>query len=179
MTDLPADSSPVIASAVETFRGQKELADRAIAQLTDSQLHKALDPATNSVAVIMKHMAGNMRSRWTDFLTSDGEKEWRHRDSEFVDEIASRDKLQQMWGSGWKCLFDTLSPLSDDDLGKEVLIRGKPHTVIRAIDRQIDHYGHHVGQIVIVARILAQDNWTTLSIPRGESEAYNTRTWET
>jgi len=174
-----ADSSFVIASAVETLGGWKRLADRAIEQLTDDQLHKALDPETNSVAVIMKHIAGNMRSRWTEFLTSDGEKPWRQRDNEFVDDIASGEELQQIWEQGWKCLFDALSELNDSDLDKEVCIRGKPYTVIGAIDRQIVHCGYHIGQIVLVARILARDNWRTLSIPRGESEEYNRRTWQT
>lgn len=179
MTESSSDSNLVITGAVETFAGQKELADRAIAQLADDQLHRSLDPETNCVAVIMQHIAGNMRSRWTEFLASDGEKPWRNRDSEFVDEKLSREELQRIWERGWKCLFDALAQLSDDDLGKEVRSRGKPHTVVRAIDRQIDHYGYHIGQIVLVARILAQDNWTPLSIPRGESEAYNRRTWQT
>ena len=178
MTDSPAASNLVIAGAAETFAGQKQLAERAIAQLADDQLHKSLDPETNSVAVIMKHIAGNLRSRWTEFLASDGEKPWRNRDSEFVDDISSREELMHIWERGWKCLFDALARLSDDDLGKEVPIRGKPHTVIRAIDRQIDHNAYHVGQIVLVARILAQDNWTTLSVPRGESEAHNRRIWQ-
>ena len=130
------------------------------------------------MAVIMQHLAGNMRSRWTDFLTSDGEKSWRDRDGEFVDDNASREDLQRLWEQGWRSLFDALAGLSDSDLGKEVLIRGKPHTVIGAINRQIAHYGYHIGQIVLIARILAQDNWQTLSIPRGESEAYNRRTWQ-
>lgn len=178
MTKSPFDADPVIASAVETSGQQKELADRAIAQLTDEQLHEALDSETNSVAVIMQHLAGNIRSRWTDFLTSDGEKPWRDRDGEFVDGNASREELQRLWEQGWECLLGALTQLSDGDLGKEVLIRGKPHTVIGAIDRQIAHYGYHIGQIVLIARILAKDKWTTLSIPRGESEAYNRRAWQ-
>jgi len=179
MSKSKSGTNVVIASAAETFRRQKHLAERAIVQVDDERLHKPLDPVTNSIAVIMKHMAGNMCSRWTDFLTSDGEKPWRHRDGEFVDDITSRQELHDLWEKGWACVFDAISQLSDQDLHRIIQIRGKPHTVIRAIDRQIDHYGYHVGQIVQIARILAQDDWTTLSIPRGESEAYNQRTWQT
>jgi hypothetical protein len=179
MSKSTSDDNVVIASAIETFRWQKDLAERAIVQLDDEQLHKPLDPETNSIAVIMKHMAGNMCSRWTDFLTSDGEKPCRHRDDEFVDDIGSREELQGLWEEGWTCVFDAVSQLSDQDLEKIVQIRGKPHSVIRAIDRAIDHYGYHVGQIVQIARIRAQHDWTTLSIPRGESEAYNQRLWQT
>ncbi len=179
MSKSTSDKNVVITSAIETFRWQKNLAERAIVQVDDEQLHKPLDPETNSIAVIMKHMAGNMCSRWTDFLTSDGEKPCRHRDDEFVDDIGSRQELQGLWEEGWTCVFDAVSQLSDQDLHKIVHIRGKPHSVIRAIDRAIDHYGYHVGQIVQIARIRAQHDWTTLSIPRGESEAYNQRLWQT
>ena len=175
MSKSTSDKNVVIASAIETFRWQKDLVERAIVQVDDEQLHKPLDPETNSIAVIMKHMAGNMCSRWTDFLTSDGEKPCRHRDDEFVDDIRSRQELQGLWEEGWTCVFDAVSQLSDQDLHKIVHIRGEPHSVIRAIDRAIDHYGYHVGQIVQIARIRAQHDWTTLSIPRGESEAYNQR----
>ncbi len=177
MTNSTSAKNVVIESATETFRSQKDIAERAIVQVNNEDIHKPLDPETNSIAVIMKHMAGNMRSRWTDFLTSDGEKPWRHRDDEFVDDIRSRQELQNFWEEGWACVFDAVSQLSDQDLHKIVHIRGKPHSVIRAIDRAIDHYGYHVGQIVQIARIRAQHDWTTLSIPRGESEAYNQRTW--
>ena len=178
MSDFPSNSDLVVASAVGTFRGQKKLAERAIGQLGHAQLHEALHPETNSIAVIMKHMAGNMRSRWTEFLTTDGEKPWRHRDNEFVDDIASREELRQIWERGWECVFAAMDKLSDDDLGKEVKIRGEAHTVIRAIQRQIDHNAYHTGQIVLIARILAGDEWTNLSVPRGESEEYNRRVWQ-
>ena len=177
MTNSTSAKNVVIESATETFRSQKDIAERAIVQVNNEDIHKPLDPETNSIAVIMKHMAGNMRSRWTDFLTSDGEKPWRHRDDEFVDDIRSRQELQNFWEEGWACVFDAVSQLSDQDLENIVQIRGEPHSVIRAIDRAIDHYGYHVGQIVQIARIRAQHDWTTLSIPRGESEAYNQRTW--
>ena len=180
---MPLDESSVadqiIASATATFQSQKRFAERAVVQLDDDRLHVALDANTNCVAVIMKHIAGNMLSRWTDFLTTDGEKPWRNRDREFVDDFESRRELLDHWERGWKCLFDALGQLTDGDLGKTVHIRGKPHSVVRAIDRQLDHNGYHIGQIVLIARILAQDNWTTLTVARGESEAYNRRVWQT
>ncbi|MCI0366146.1 MAG: DUF1572 domain-containing protein, partial [Phycisphaerales bacterium] len=125
-----------------------------------------------------KHMAGNMLSRWTDFLTTDGEKPWRNRDSEFIDDSKSRREIDEYWQRGWQCLFVTLDSLKPQDLTRTILIRGEPHTVIKAIDRQLSHYGYHVGQIVLIARVLAKDNWTTLTIPRGGSHQYNQRIWK-
>ena len=154
------------------------MAEAAIRQLDDEQLRRPLDENTNSIAVIMKHMAGNMLSRWTDFLASDGEKPWRNRDSEFVDDIATRDELLGRWEEGWTCLSTSVGALLPGDLMRQVTIRGHPHTVIEAIHRQIDHNGYHVGQIVQLARFLAKDKWTTLTVPRGESEAYNKRIWK-
>ena len=165
-------------SAIAKYQAQKDLAERAIVQLGDEQLHHPLDENTNSVAVIMKHLAGNMLSRWTDFLTTDGEKQWRNRDREFVDDFPSRDDLTAFWQRGWDCLFATLSALTEGDLTKTVPIRGEPHNVIEAIHRGLDHCGYHVGQIVLVARVLAKDNWTTLTIPRGGSQEYNRRVWQ-
>jgi len=164
-------------SAIAKHKAQKDLAERAIVQLGDEQIHQALDENTNSVATIMKHMAGNMLSRWTDFLTTDGEKQWRNRDSEFVDDFQSREDLMAFWQRGWDCLFSTLKALTPEDLEKVVRIRGEPHTVIEATHRGLDHYGYHVGQIVLVARLLAKDNWTTLTVPRGGSEQFNREVW--
>ena len=178
MTKSPFDADPVIASAVETSGQQKELADRAIAQLTDEQLHEALDPETNSVAVIMQHLAGNIRSRWTDFLTSDGEKPWRDRDDEFVDTFASRDDMIAAWESGWQRLFETLAALTPTDLARAITIRGETHTASQAILREMSHYAYHVGQIALVARVLAKDQWHELSIARGQSRQYNQRVWK-
>ncbi len=165
-------------SAIAKYQAPKDLAERAIVQLSDEKLHQPLDENTNSVAIIMKHLAGNMLSRWTDFLTTDGEKQWRNRDREFVDDLPSRDDLMAFWQRGWEGLSSTLNTLTEDDLTKTVPIRGKPHNVIEAIHRELDHYGYHVGQIVLVARVLAKDNWTTLTVPRGESEEYNRRVWQ-
>ena len=175
---LPAaDLPPSISDALTVFRSQKDLAERAIAQVGDDNLHVALDANTNSIAVIMQHMAGNMISRWTDFLTTDGEKPERDRDGEFVDRALSRSDLMNRWQYGWSTLFTTLESLSPADLGATVAIRGEPHSITLAIARQLSHYGYHVGQIVMMARIFAGERWTTLTIPRGGSRAYNERTW--
>jgi hypothetical protein len=159
------------------FRSNKGWADKAIAQLPDDKLHLALDPNTNCIAVIMKHVAGNLLSRWTDFLTSDGEKLWRNRDDEFVDTFTNREELIAYWDSGWKRLFDSLVGLSSNDLSRTVTIRGEPHSVPLAIQRSLAHCGYHVGQIVLIARILAEDHWSTITIPRGGSANFNQQVW--
>jgi uncharacterized damage-inducible protein DinB len=161
-------------SAIATFRKQKQMADRAIVQLSDEQLRAALDANTNSIAVIMKHLGGNLRSRWTDFLTTDGEKPWRNRDDEFVDAFQSRDEIMQTWEAGWAAIFTTLDSLHADDLDREVTIRGEVHSVPLAILRALDHCGYHTGQIVLTARLLVGDKpWQTLTIPRGGSQQFN------
>jgi hypothetical protein len=160
-------SSSVILASIETFKSQKGLAEGAISQTSDENLRRALDPETNSIAVIMKHMAGNMISRWTDFLTSDGEKPDRNRDGEFIDEFQDRAAIMNYWERGWAVVFDTT------DLFKTVTIRGEPYNVIDAIQRQVSHYGYHVGQIVQVARHFAGDKWNVLTIPRGGSKQFN------
>lgn len=159
------------------FRSNKAWADKAIEQLPDDKLHVALDPNTNSVAVIIKHVAGNLLSRWTDFLTTDGEKPWRNRDDEFVDTFSNREELIAFWNSGWQRVFDTLSSLTADDLSKTVAIRGEPHSVPLAIQRSLAHCGYHVGQIILIARVLAGDRWATITIPRGGSADFNQQVW--
>jgi hypothetical protein len=156
----------------KVFRSQKDLADKAIAQLSDAELFWQPDPESNSVAINMKHLAGNMISRWTDFLTTDGEKPDRHRDGEF--EIAENDIqiLRNYWDRGYAVFFNSIDSLTEDDLLKIVTIRNEPHTVIQAIQRQVSHYGYHIGQIVALAKHINGENWTTLSIPRGKSEEY-------
>jgi hypothetical protein len=152
----------------------KSLAERAIAQVADAELFTTIDDESNSLATIMKHIAGNQRSRWTDFLTSDGEKPDRNRDAEF--EIVggeSRDSLIKRWEDGWACLFRAIDPLQPADLMRTVTIRGKPHTVVEAINRQLTHYGQHVGQIVFLAKHLRAGQWESLSIPRGKSAEFN------
>lgn len=167
----------IITSAITSFRANKGWADKAIAQLPDDKLRVSLDDNTNSVAVIVKHVAGNLKSRWTDFLTTDGEKPWRNRDDEFVDSFSNREDVLKFWEEGWACLFETLESLRPDDLSKTVTIRGEPHTVPLAIHRSLAHCGYHVGQIIMVARILAGDSWETITIPRGQSSSYNKSVW--
>lgn len=165
----------VIAAFVREFTSTRQLADRAIAQLSEAQLHARLDDEANSVAVLMQHLAGNMRSRWTDFLTSDGEKPWRHRDTEFEPQGQSRETLQASWESGWQTLFDALAGLTDADLTRTVTIRGEPQTVLAALTRQLAHYAGHAYQIVLLGKHLKGADWTVLSIPRGQSDAYRSR----
>ncbi len=167
-----------IQDSLEVFRGYKRLAERAIDQVTDEQLFTVLDPESNSIAIIVKHMVGNMRSRWTDFLTTDGEKPDRDRDREFVDPAATRAELMAQWESGWKCVFQAMESLTDDDLGRTVTIRGEAHSVMQAINRQMAHYPMHVGQIVLLAKHFASDHWKSLSVPRNQSAQYNRKVAE-
>jgi uncharacterized damage-inducible protein DinB len=167
-------TSPFLPAVIATFRKQKQMAEKAIAQLSDEQLRQPLDANTNSIAVIMKHLGGNLRSRWTDFLTTDSEKSWRNRDDEFVDKFTSREEIVQAWESGWAVLLSTLESLTDADLDREVTVRGEVHSVPLAILRALDHSGYHVGQIVLTARLLVGDKpWQTLTIPRGGSQQFN------
>jgi hypothetical protein len=159
--------------ALAVLRQYKRLAERAMEQVTDDQLFVAIDAEANSIAIIVKHMVGNMRSRWTDFLTADGEKPNRNRDSEFVDPPATRAALLDQWEAGWSCVFSAIDPLTDEDLGRTVTIRGEAHSVMQAINRQLAHYPHHVGQIVLLAKHFAGDRWQSLSIPRNKSAEFN------
>lgn len=159
----------------ELFRQYKKQGERAMAQVTDEQLFAQLDQESNSIAVIVKHMAGNMRSRWTDFLNSDGEKPDRNRDGEFVDPPETREALLGVWEDGWGLVFEALVPLSDEDLSRKVVIRGEAHSVMQAINRQIGHYAMHIGQIVLLAKHFACDQWQSLSIPRNRSVEFNRR----
>lgn len=171
-------SSPILDTARSEFQGLKALADKAIAQLADADLDIKIDDEANSVAIIMRHMAGNMRSRWTDFLTTDGEKPDRFRDREFEDRSATRAELLAEWEEGWQRLFDALGPLTDADLGRTVLIRSEPHTVYKAISRQVAHYAGHVYQILFLGKHLKGHDWKTLSVPRGQSEEFNRKMLE-
>ena len=167
--------SPILSTANDELQKIKKLADKSIEQLTDAQLHVAIDPEANSIAVLMRHMAGNMRSRWVEFMTSDGEKPDRMRDREFEDAGQSRAELIAEWEHGWQCLFAALTPLSDGDLQRSVIIRGESMSVYKAISRQVAHYAGHAYQILLLAKHLQGDNWKTLSIPRGQSEEFNRR----
>lgn len=171
--DLDNTGPVFLTATISTFQTNKALAERAVGQVPEEKLHVALDENTNSIAVIMKHVAGNLRSRWTEFLTSDGEKAWRNRDDEFIDGFRSRQEVIDDWEQGWTLLFTTLGGLTVDDLGKTVFIRGAQHSVPLAIARSLGHTCYHVGQIMQLARFHAGPDWTTITIPRGQSEAYN------
>ena len=157
------------------FRFYQKMGEAAMEQVTDEQLFATLDEEMNSIAIIVKHMAGNMRSRWTDFLTSDGEKPDRNRDMEFVQPPATRADVMRIWNDGWERVFAALAPLSDTDLGCKVTIRGEPHSVMQATNRQIAHYAYHCGQIVFVAKHFKSSAWKSLSVPRNQSAEFNRR----
>jgi hypothetical protein len=155
------------------FNYYKTLGENAIAQIPDNKLFWQFNSESNSVGIIVKHLSGNMLSRWTDFLKSDGEKDWRKRDAEFENDINDRISLLEFWNNGWICLFKTLNSLTSDDLDKIIYIRNQEHTVYEAINRQLAHYPYHIGQIVLLAK-MTSDNWISLSIPKDESINYNT-----
>jgi hypothetical protein len=161
--------------SLELFAYSKKQAERAMAQVSDEQLFVELEEGGNSIAIIVKHMVGNMRSRWVDFLTTDGEKPDRNRDSEFVDPPATREALMQAWEEGWGEVFHALEPLTDADLGRKVTIRGEAHSVMQAVNRQIAHYAMHIGQIILLAKHFAGERWQSLSIPRNRSAEFNRR----
>jgi hypothetical protein len=161
--------------SLTVFRYYKNLAEKAIAQVTDDQLTAVLDGEMNSIAVIVKHMAGNMRSRWTDFLTTDGEKPDRDRETEFAAPPSTRGELLTLWEQGWQCLFNALEPMSAHDLDRTVTIRGEAHSAMQAINRQVAHYPYHCGQIVFLAKHFQHANWKSLSVPRGQSAEFNRR----
>jgi Protein of unknown function (DUF1572) len=177
MTDEPARH--YLENVISEFRLLKKQGERAMAQLDDAQFFIALDAESNSVAILVKHIAGNLRSRWTDFLTSDGEKPDRFRDQEFILEAgATRTELMRGWEEGWQCLFGALEPLPPEDAMRRVMIRREPHTVIQATNRQLTHYAAHIGQIVFLAKHLKAADWKTISVPRGQSEQFNQTQYE-
>ena len=165
--------SPVLRALLAQLRATKRLADQAFEQLDDEHFFFKLNPRQNSIHVIVKHLAGNMRSRWTEFLHSDGEKAGRDRDSEFVEDVVPREQIMRTWESGWAAVFAAIESLTEEDLSKTVSIRGEPLTAIRAIVRQVEHYGYHVGQIVLIAKHLRGENWKYLTIAPGLSKAFN------
>lgn len=160
-------------SVKKQFEYYKLLGEKTFAQLSDEQLFWQYNAESNSIGTIVKHLHGNMFSRWTDFLTTDGEKETRAREAEFENDINTRTDLLNIWNAGWKCLFDTLNSLTESDLSKTIYIRNQGHTVSEAINRQLAHYPYHVGQIVFIGKMVMDNNWNSLSIPRGKSSSYN------
>ena len=166
-------SSPFLKSSLLQFRYYKELGEKTIEQVPETKLSFQINNETNSINTIVKHLSGNMVSRWTDFLNSDGEKEFRNRDDEFNDTIESKKELIEIWEQGWNILFGTLEGLSFKDLEKISYIRNEGHTVIESINRQLCHYSYHIGQIVMIGKIICGDKWNSLSIPKGESQSFN------
>lgn len=164
---------PFLKSALRQFNYYKTLGEGAMAQTEDDILFWQPNEESNSIAIIVKHLWGNMLSRWTNFLTEDGEKNWRERDAEFENDITTREELMQKWNDGWKCLFDALATITDEDLEKIIYIRNEGHTILEAINRQLCHYPYHVGQIVYLAKLAKNQDWQSLSIPRNKSGAYN------
>ena len=160
-------------SIKKQFEYYKMLGNKTIEQLPENKLFWQYNDESNSISIIVKHLSGNMLSRWTDFLTSDGEKEWRQRDAEFENDITTRSELLEKWNEGWNCIFHAIKPLSENDLSKEIFIRNQGHSVTEAINRQLAHYPYHIGQIVFVAKMIANEKWESLSIPRNKSQDYN------
>lgn len=160
--------------SLKSFHGLKSNAEKAMEQISDLQFHEHPDEESNNIAIIVKHLAGNMLSRFTDFLTTDGEKPDRNRDTEFIDSFNSRNEIMEYWEKGWNCVFNTINSLDQNDLQKIVTIRNEDHTVLRAIHRQLTHYAYHCGQIVFLCKHLKQREFKSLSIPRGESEKFKT-----
>jgi hypothetical protein len=160
-------------SANRQFKMYKQLGEKAMSQMSDEALNWQSNEDSNSAAMVVKHLWGNMMSRWTDFLTTDGEKPWRQRDAEFDNDVKGREALLAKWEEGWQCLFHALNSITDNDLDKIIYIRNEGHTILEAINRQISHYSYHVGQIVYIAKLCSNNNWNSLSIPRNQSANYN------
>ncbi len=170
---LMETNNTYLESCKKQFLYYKTLGEKAMEQLEPEQLFISVNEDTNSIAVIVQHLAGNMLSRWTDFLTTDGEKEWRNRDNEFNEVITTKEDLIQYWNKGWNCFFDAINPLTDQDLSAIIYIRNEGHTVMEAINRQLAHYPYHIGQIVFYAKMLKKTEWNSLSIPKNKSNSYN------
>lgn len=158
---------------IKLFGYYKSLGDKTFAQLSDKDIQWQYNAESNSIAMVVKHIWGNMLSRWTDFLTTDGEKPWRERDAEFENDITTKTEMIEKWEAGWKCLFDALNTLNESDLDKIVFIRNEGHTALDAINRQLAHYPYHIGQIVYIAKMIKDENWNSLSIPRNKSNEFN------
>ena len=167
--------SNYLESALERLRTYKSLGERTFDQISDNDIHWQFNEASNSIAITIKHIVGNMLSRFTNFLTEDGEKSWRHRDTEFEDPYKNKAEMLAGWEKGWKCVFDALEPLSESQMQQTVLIRNEEHTIIEAVNRQLMHYAYHIGQIVYIARMIKGNDWQSLSIPKGLSKEFNAK----
>ena len=166
-------NNPYLESVRKQFLYYKMLGEKAFEQLEPEQLFVSVNDDTNSIATIVQHLSGNMLSRWTDFLTSDGEKEWRNRDGEFEPTIKTKEEMMALWNKGWDCFFNAINALTDEQLTSIIYIRNEGHTVVEAINRQLAHYPYHIGQLVFYAKMLKKDEWTSLSIPKNKSNSYN------
>jgi hypothetical protein len=162
-----------LADSISSFRNYKKLADKSIEQVSDEEFFCLIDSEANSIAIIVKHISGNLHSRWSDFLTSDGEKPERNRDNEFINDNDSRTTLLESWEKSWQILFDSIEPLSVEDFAKNVMIRGQKHTICEAINRQLTHYAYHIGQIAFLAKHFRSENWQTLSVAKNKSNEFN------
>jgi hypothetical protein len=162
-----------LSSIIKQFEYYKSLGDKTFEQLSKEQIHWQYNNESNSVAIIVKHIVGNMLSRWTNFLTEDGEKIWRERDKEFTDTYNNKEDMFMDWNKGWECLFEAIKPLEENQLEQIIYIRNQGHTVTEAINRQLAHYSYHIGQIVFLGKMIINDNWESLSIPKGKSSDYN------
>ena len=162
-----------LSSSIKQFEYYKSLGDKTFEQLTFNELQREFEEDSNSITIIVKHMVGNMLSRWTNFLTEDGEKEWRKRDEEFIDSFKNKAQFLEAWEKGWNCLFNAIKPLQKDDLERVIYIRNQGHSITEAINRQMMHYAYHVGQIVLLGKLTKGSDWVSLSIPKGKSKAYN------
>jgi hypothetical protein len=173
----PTVARDYLESTRDTFLSHKQAADRAIAQVSDAGLRRTLDEHTNSIAILMRHIAGNLTSRWTEFRTTDGEKPWRDRDGEFVEQHESREELLARWNAGWQVVLDALVSLQEGELGRIIHTRGEAQSVLLGLQRSLAHVTYHCGQIVLLARVFAEGDWQVLTIPRGGSAEYNARHW--
>ena len=162
-----------LTSVKKEFEYYKLLGEKTFSQLNDENLFSKVNNESNSISSIVKHLSGNMVSRWTDFLTTDGEKEWRKREEEFDNDIKTREELLKIWEKGWSCLFNSLNSITDDELSKVIYIRNQGHTILEGINRQLSHYPYHIGQIVYIGKMLCDNSWVSLSIPKGSSNEYN------
>lgn len=165
--------STYLKSVLQQLKYYKSLGEKAMEQVSEENLFWEYDNESNSIAVIIRHLSGNMLSRWTDFLHTDGEKEWRNRDVEFNNAVVSREAIMAVWEQGWSCVFHAIGSLQEEDLNKTIYIRNEPHSVVQAINRQLAHYPYHVGQIVYIAKMRVAGSWRSLSIPKGMSDTYN------
>ena len=162
-----------LTSVKKEFEYYKLLGENTFSQLNDENLFNKVNNESSSISSIVKHLSGNMVSRWTDFLTTDGEKEWRKREEEFDNDIKTREELLKIWEKGWSCLFNSLNSITDDELSKVIYIRNQGHTILEGINRQLSHYPYHIGQIVYIGKMLCDNSWVSLSIPKGSSNEYN------